>query len=107
MILTETVTIYQPTSSKLGDGTVVNSFSSLGSFACSFQPAALTRDVLQAFGLTDLDSNAKKIFFNAGVLVKSGFRIAGADGLTYIVRGVNNWPIHVEALAVPVQGVAR
>lgn len=106
MILDTVVTVYSATPSKNARGQVSNSFASVGTIPANLQPISMTGHAAQSWGISDIPSESRIMFFGPGSLsmVKELRRVANAAGIVYEVRKVNPWPSHGEALLVPVQG---
>lgn len=104
MILGDTITVQTSTSTVDNYGLASKTWTTLKTINASVQPANLNAVESAAWGITDLSSNAKKIFFYKDTSVTNLMRIVfGGD--TFEIRGLNSWNIHTVALCVPVQGL--
>jgi hypothetical protein len=119
MIENATVKIYIPVIAKNSEGTPTKTWgykvtpepiAPIEEFRADVQPARLSEADLQAYGLSNKDSDVKKMYFYQSpnsVLNNRAFILSdfpGESGIYYEIRGSNHWPIHGEALLVPVQG---
>jgi hypothetical protein len=68
------------------------------------QPRSLSIAELQQWGISDLTSNAKIMFYDTEPLMAIGNRVRIDSDIIYDIRGTNPWPRHDEALLIPVQG---
>ena len=74
------------------------------------QPNALTQAELLQWGLSNRAADVKKIFFDYSVNIAINNRAAivtdydGGSTIYYEIKGVNQWPCHIEAILVPVIG---
>ena len=104
MILRDKIDIYSFVVIKTSDGIKQKNYGlTMSNISCSFQPLSLNPTEARDFGLTDITSNAKRVFLRLSVSVDLGNRIL-KDGVFYDVRGTNEWPAHQEVFCVPVQG---
>lgn len=105
MIFDSLVTISQKSVTLDGEGRAVETWATFASnVPASVQPAGLTAAELKEYGVTDLISNAKKVFLKRNSSIVPLMKLA-ANGETYEIRGVNHWLIHSELLCMPLQGV--
>ncbi len=104
MILGFSATIQSKTSTRNDEGIDVDTWATLKTVSCNVQPARLDQTELQAFGLTDIAANAKKVYLLRDTSINENHRAVLWDG-TYEIRGINHWNIHTVFIAVPVQGV--
>jgi hypothetical protein len=111
------VEVYVPTIAPNSEGTPTKSWGYKQAtpvdpseiFRADVQPAGLTRAEIELWGLSDKESNAKRMFYRFATKVEKNNRArvtSDIDGsvLVYEIKGVNKWPIHGEAVLVPVQG---
>jgi hypothetical protein len=119
MIENATIKIYVPVITKNSEGTVTKTWgykttpeplAPIETLRADVQPARLSEADIQAYGLTNRSSDAKKIFFAVAPYVNINNRIfvasdfPGEIGCYYEVKGSNHWAIHGEAIVVPVIG---
>jgi len=104
MILGDLITVQSSTSTVDNYGLSSKTWSTFKTINASFQPANLTQVEAAAWGITDLASNAKKVYFYKDTTVTNLMRIV-FGGESYEIRGLNHWPIHTEVLAIPIQGI--
>lgn len=105
MVDVQIVKHYAKVTTKLANGQVVNAFPVVTSrFDADVQSANLTKEEAYRWGQTDLAANSKIMFFNINDAVRMLDRIVDSHNGYFEVRGVNIWPIHYEALLVPVAG---
>jgi len=83
---------------------VTFTFATLKTIRADVQPARLTAAQAEAWGIIDLDAQAKKMFTDRDTSILMLMR-AVVDGETYEMRGVNHWPNHSEFIMMPVQGL--
>ena len=104
--MNDTVQLYSKTSIKLADGTIKNTWALVDTIVADVQPAQLTIAQLQAWGISTLQSDAKKMYLigpvNANIKIGARATVVG-DG-TFDIRAANIWPSHQSAYLVPVQG---
>ena len=104
MIQSHYVAIQSRTTVVGTEGEQTYTFAALKAITADVQPAQLTPVQLEAWGLTDLAANAKKMFYSSDSAILLSMR-AVVDGETYEIRAINRWPNHDEAILVPVQGI--
>lgn len=104
MILGDLITIQTSTSTVDDYGLSTKIWTTFKTINASFQPANLTQVEATSWGITDLASNAKKVYFYKDTTITALMRVVYA-GETYEIRGLNHWNIHTVFLAVPVQGI--
>jgi hypothetical protein len=106
MVNITTVKLYQKVTTKAANGQVINTFPVVTQrFDADVQPAMLTKEEATRWGQTDIAAGSKIIYFDPNSSVRMLDRIVDSRNGYYEVRGVNAWPIHDEALLVPVVGV--
>ena len=103
MIRSHSVLIQSRTVSRGSEGEVGYTFATLKTIVADVQPAQLTAAQAEAWGVTDLAANTKKMFFESDATITLLMR-AVTGGETYEIRALNVWPRHSEAILVPVQG---
>jgi hypothetical protein len=104
MIKSHSVVIQSRTNVTGTEGEHTYTFATFKTIKAGVQPAQLTQVQLQAWGLVDLVSNSKKMFFDRDPSILVTMR-AVVDGETYEIRAINLWPTHGEAILSPVQGI--
>lgn len=133
MIDNATVLTYAPIKARNSEGTIVNTWGYIKTLLllglwddgqawddtlpwgeaaamirADVQPASLTEAQLQMWGLSNVKSDVKKMFFDGEPSVVLPNRVGvhyDASGVEYYdVRGTNRWSWHTEAYLVPVQG---
>lgn len=104
MILRHSVVIQQKTTAPNGEGMNVSTWSTLKTISADVQPKTLTEALVQAFGLTNLQSDAKKMFYPFDTAIKVNMRVVW-NSKTFEIRGINEWVEHCEAILIPIQGV--
>lgn len=120
MLDNASVSVYIPIIAKNDEGTPIKTWGYLSSpavdpvetFRADVQPANLSQAQLEQWGLSNRQSDLKKMFYYTSAYVKLNNRVHVVsdipnDGTGYYeIRGTNHWPIHGECLLVPVQGEA-
>jgi len=72
------------------------------------QPKSLSEYELAAWGMNDMPSDAKVLYYRgSSVHLKKGNRAKVNDDGIYEIRGQNSWPKHSEAILTPVQGIGN
>ena len=104
MILRHTVTIQSRTGTTGSEGERTFSFATLKTIPADVQPVTLTPAQLQSWGMTDLQANAKKMFFAPDDSIQILHRVV-FGGESFEIRNINPWRVHYEATLTPVQGV--
>jgi len=104
MIKSQSVTIQNRVTVTGTEGEQTYTFATLKTIMADVQPARLSPETLAMWGITDLSSNAKKMFTERDTGILSSYR-AVVDGDTYEIRAVNHWPHHSEFILTPVQGI--
>jgi hypothetical protein len=112
-----TVSVYVPAMGKNAEGTVTKTWgykqtipvAPAETFRADVQPASLTRAMIELWGLSDKEAQAKTMFYRFAQFVQENHRakvVSDIDGSThyYEIKGSNPWPIHGEAILIPVQG---
>lgn len=106
MVNLQTVKHYAKVSAKNAtNGQVQNTFPVVTSrFSADVQSSMLSKEDATKWGQTDLAANSKIMFYDPNVSVRMLDRIVDSLDGYFEVRGINPWPIHFEALLVPVAG---
>lgn len=104
MIKSHFVTIQSRTATTGTEGERTYTYATLKSITADVQPASLSSNQLAAWGLTDMASNLKTMYYDKDAAILMSMR-AVVEGETYEIRGINRWPTHDEAILSPVQGV--
>ena len=104
MILGDVITVQSSTSTIDDYGLSVKTWSTFKTINANVQPGNFTQVEAAAWGITDLASNAKKIYFYKDTSVTALMRVVFA-GETYEIRGLNTWNIHTAIIAVPIMGI--
>ena len=109
MITDSIASVYKRTGAKNDRGQIANTFAYAGTVSINIQPVALTEADMKAWGISSLQSDAKKAFFYPTAVVNVLDQLTDSWGQRYEVRALNRWgspPFgHYEALLIPVQGV--
>lgn len=72
------------------------------------QPKSLSEYELAAWGMNDMPSDAKVLYYHgSSVNLKKGNRAKVNDDIIYEVRAAIVWPRHSEAVLTPVQGIGN
>lgn len=101
MIRSHSVLIQSRTVSRGPEGEVGYTFATLKTIVADVQPAQLTAAQAEAWGVTDLAANTKKMFFESDAtitllmraLVGYGFIDLPEDGVIEYVSGGNEFPL--------------
>jgi hypothetical protein len=104
MIKSHSVLIQARTLVTGSEGEHTYTFATLKTIMADVQPAQLTEAQAAIWGITDLASDAKKMYYEKDASIIRLMR-AVVGGETYEIRGINIWPVHSEAIMVPVQGI--
>ena len=107
MILDRTIEIYSrvETMDPNNEGIPTYAYSLAKTTRASVQPITLSSTQLSVWGISDIDANSKIVFFPGEFDDGLGYVIKDLKtSLRYEVRGSNQWPHHVEMLAIPYQG---
>jgi hypothetical protein len=102
MILRHVVTVQQHTDVVSDIGIPVPTFSTFATLAADVQPASLSPAIQKLFGLSDLVSDSKFVFFRKNTAILVGMRVM-FESKPYEIRGLNTWNIHTIALCNPVE----
>jgi head-tail adaptor len=105
VIKSHAVQIQRYSQAKNAEGIVVKTFAALKTIWADVQPKALSEVQAQAWGVNAQAMNTKWLGFDSDASIQELYR-AIVDGVTYEIRGLNVWPMHSEALLIPVSGVA-
>ena len=104
MILRHTVIVQIRTNSISAEGMQLSTWATYKVMIADVQPSTLTKDEAQAFGLTDISSNTKKMFFRYDDTIIEGMRVVW-HSKTFDIRGKNEWNEHNVCLLLPVVAV--
>lgn len=117
MIENATVYIFAPIVSKNSEGSIGKSWGYLlpdptdpvATFRADVQPAALSKNEMLAWGLSNANADVKKMFgiLDSSVVPPNRIVVVSDfddDVAVYTIFGKNRWPGHMEALLVPVVG---
>jgi SPP1 family predicted phage head-tail adaptor len=104
MRLDYTVTLQTKVVSVDAEGLRLETWTNSGTIKAGVQPANMSQVQLAEWGLSDLQADARTMYFEKSATVWNGQR-AIVEGVTFEVRALNTWPKHKEAVIVPVQGV--
>ncbi len=118
MIENATAKVYQPTLAPNDRGTLVKTWgyklvvptAANETIRVDSQPKGLTQVQIQEWGLDTRASQARALYFDHSSFILIGNRVhlthdydSSSNGY-YEIKAVNPWPIHKEAILVPVQG---
>lgn len=105
MILQDLITIQSKSTTQDDEGIVTESWTTFKTnVPASVQPAGLTQTQAEAWGVTNLSADAKKVFLYKDTTIAKLMRIVTTTE-TLEIRGVNHWNIHTELICVPVVGL--
>ena len=118
MIENATVSIYVPTLAPNDEGTTVKTWgykktipdAASEVIRADVQPAKLSLAEVETYGLSNRNADIKKMFFGTSIYANINNRayvvsdFPGEPAIYYEIKGSNHWPIHGEALLVPVIG---
>jgi head-tail adaptor len=105
MILNDVITLQKKTRTRSAEGMLIDSWADdTATIKCSFQPKSLTESQLSSFGVTNLASDAKVIFYYPDNRLAVMGRLKASSGEVYECRAISKWPRHYEAIAIPIQG---
>jgi len=105
MMKTTPVKIQYYTEAKNAQGGSVKTFYALKTIWANVQPKSLTPVQAEEWGINAQNANTKWMGFDIDATIHELYR-AIVKGVTYEIRGINTWPIHSEALLIPISGIA-
>ena len=105
MILRHTVTVQSRVLVIGTEGEHTYTFSTLKIlYPCDIQPVNASPEELRSWGLVDLVSGSRMMFYKHDTTIQTCMRIVhGVD--IYEIRNINPWAIHDRALLVPIQAL--
>lgn len=103
MNLIHSVLIQAATTTYDTEAMPVRAWTTLKTMIADVQPKALTANEIQGFGISNLQADAKIMYFIKDTSIAQGMRVI-YDSNIFEIRGVNSWRVHSSALLIPVQG---